>query len=199
MLEDLEIRRDLTPDELHELTAEEARQADEDGYLAGNKAYRDLRNCTWDDVAQTLAIEREIISKLEAADDRDAAEEAFNEERLFETDPILELWGLDVGVAAATITISALGGAPVSSCNAGQLGGHHPSHYPHVAFYLPKSRARDLLSLAGDVGIGLIVAEGIAQIYARTYGELVRFAATALERSRRVPTGGRPPGDHGDR
>jgi hypothetical protein len=45
------------------------------------------------------------------------------------------LWGLDIGVASATIALSALGAIP-GSCNAGGFGGHHQAAYPYVSFFL---------------------------------------------------------------
>jgi hypothetical protein len=179
---DVEIRRILDIDALEDLSDEEAEEADESGYLAGNQAYRDLRGWDWTAVGEALDVERGLIRRLQDAADPALEEELFNEERLQTIEPVEELWGLDVGVAAATIAISALGGSPVSSCNAGAFGNHHQARHPYVAFYLPKARGQQLLELAEAADVGLIVDAGLAQIYARTVVDLFRFAELAWTR-----------------
>jgi hypothetical protein len=59
-----------------------------------------------------------------------------DDERLDCFEPSDGLWGLDIGVASATIALSALGAIPVGSCNAGGFGGHHQGAFPYVSFFL---------------------------------------------------------------
>ena len=158
-----------------------AAAADDEGYLDGNRSYRDLRRMSWDDVAQALERERELLARLLRADDIEAEAEAIEEERLetFE-DP---LFGLDVGVASATLALSAMGCTPVSSCNGGMLGGFHSSTHPVVASYLPAEAAPAALSSAQIVGAGLVLDEaGRAILYAGRVDPMIAFAAEAARR-----------------
>ena len=149
--------------------------ADDEGYLEGNRSYRDLRGMTWDDVAQALERERELLARLLRADEIDHEAEAIDEERLeaFE-DP---LFGLDVGVASTTLALSAMGCTPFSSCNGGMLGGFHSEAHPVIAFYLPPEAAPAALSAALLVDAGLVLDEaGRAILYAREVAVMVAFA-----------------------
>jgi len=180
----VEIRRQLIIADLSEASPEELEQAEEDGWLAGNRSYRDLRGCTWDVVRTALDIEIEVIDRLKTAADIDAEASVFEEERATAFDDEPALWGLDVGVAAATIAISAYGATPVCSCNAGAFGGQHQARYPYVAFFLPKDLAPEILLCAEAADVGLICDEnGIAQVYGQGEMDLVRFAETASKRS----------------
>lgn len=182
---DVDVRRDADPSRLAGVDADELARAAEDGDLAGNAMYQDLAACDWDDVADTLSAERDFIERLQGAADLDEAAEAIEEERL-EMAGADELWNLDVGVAAATIALSALGAIPVSSCNAGGFGGHHQAHYPYVAFYIGPESLNAVSSLAAQAGVGLLVDEGgIAQVYGDTDLALLRFAEAALKGSGR--------------
>jgi hypothetical protein len=159
----------------------EADEADESGYLAGNQMYQNLRGYSWGDVAAAVEIERRFIARLQAADDVDNEAQQIDDERLDCFEPSDGLWDLDIGVAAATIALSALGATPVGSCNAGGFGGHHQAQYPYVAFYLDAGAAELTLALARAAGIGLRGDEtGPAQIYGAGDLDLLRFAETAL-------------------
>jgi hypothetical protein len=98
-------------------------------------------------------------------------------------------FSLDVGVAAATIALSAYGATPVSSCNAGAFGGQHKARYPYVAFFLPSELAPEIILCAEASDVGLISDEsGIVRIYGREEMDLVRFAGTAWKRNCRPET-----------
>ncbi len=180
----VKIHRQLNAADLADVTPEELEQAEEDGALAGNRSYCDLRGCGWDVVRTALDIESKVIDRLKMADDVDAEASAFDEERATAFDDEPALWGLDVGVAAATIAISAYGAIPVSSCNAGAFGGRHSGSYPYVAFFLPKDLAPEIMRCAEAADVGLLCDEsGLAQIYGQAEMDLIRFAQTAWERS----------------
>jgi hypothetical protein len=180
----IEIRREMKIADLAHASMEELEQAEEDGWLAGNRSYRDLRGIPWEEVRAALDAELAVINRLKAAEDLEAEVSAFEDLQAtsFEDEPAL--WGLDVGVAAATIAISAYGATPVSSCNAGAFGGQHQARYPYVAFFLPKELAPEIMLCAEASDVGLLCDEnGIAQIYGQGEMDLVRFAETAWKRN----------------
>jgi hypothetical protein len=142
-------------------------EADEAGYLAGNGMFQDLSGCSWEEARTAVAGERDLITRLEAAGDLEAEAQAIEDERLAAFDDPDTLWNLDVGVIGAAIVLSALGAAPVASCNAGGFGGHHQASHPYVAFYLPVSLAAEVLALAEAARVGLAVdSDGLARLYA---------------------------------
>jgi hypothetical protein len=124
--------------------------------------------------------EAELIRRFEDAEDLNREAELFDEERdLLDND----LWGLEIGVAGATVALSALGAVPFSSCNAGGFGGRHVARFSYVAFYLPQDLADSVLSIATAADVGLdIVEDGIGRVFGRTDYDLHRFASMALER-----------------
>lgn len=180
----VKIRRQLNLADLAEISPEELEQAEEEGALAGNRSYCDLRGCGWDVVRTALDIETKLIDRLKMADDVEAEASALEDERVTAFDDEPALWGLDIGVAAATIAISAFGAIPVSSCNAGAFGGQHQANYPYVAFYLPRNLASEIVRCAEASDVGLLCDEnGVAQIFGESEADLVRFAETAWQRS----------------
>lgn len=177
------IIRDLASRPFAVLDPEEAERGAKDGDLDGNKAYDDLRGMTWDDVLKTLERERAVVAVLMAAPDPDEAYEAFEVDRLSEWDADA-LWGLDPGVAAATIALSAMGAIPVSSCNGGALGGEHLEAYPLVAFYVASASPDTLIACADAAQAGLALdAHGCAQLFGHTCAPLLAFASAAIEHS----------------
>jgi hypothetical protein len=93
------IEQVLDVDSLAELSDTAANEADENGYLAGNQMYQDLRGYGWPDVARALRLERRLIAKLQEAEDLDAEAMLIDDERLDCFEPSDGLWGLDLGVA----------------------------------------------------------------------------------------------------
>jgi hypothetical protein len=176
------IEQVLDVDRLAQLSEFAANEADESGYLAGNQMYQDLRCYGWADVAAALEVERRFIAQLEAAEDVEAEAAKIEDERLDCFEPVDGLWGLDIGVASATIALSALGGIPVGSCNAGGFGGQHQAAYPYVAFFMGQAVPELLISVARAANVGLRSAEGgLAQIFGTGDLDLLRFAETALK------------------
>lgn len=177
------ILRDVDVKRLAVIGAEALEAADEAGFLAGNAMFQDLSGCTRDEAAAAVAGEAELVGRLTAADDLDAEADQIDEERAEAFEDIDALWNLDVGVIGAVIALSALGCAPIGSCNAGGFGGHHQAQHPYVAFYLPAAAVAEVLGLAEAVGAGLIIdADGLAQLYSDRDLGLSQFAALAVAR-----------------
>jgi hypothetical protein len=169
---------------LAELSDTAANEADESGYLAGNQMYQDLRCYGWPDVARALRLERRLIAKLQEAEDLDAEGMRIDDERLDCFEPSDGLWGLDLGVASATIALSALGTVPVGSRNAGGFGGQHQSVHPYVAFFIGGAAPDLIISIARAAGVGIRSdSTGLAQIFGPGDLDLLRFAETALASS----------------
>lgn len=176
----VEIRRELKLANLADASEEELEEAEDEGWLAGNRSYRDMRGFSWDEVRAAIDTEIELINRIKAAEDPEAEFAAFEELQATSLEDEPAFWGLDVGVAAATIAVSAYGATPVSSCNAGAFGGQHQARYPHVAFFLPRELASQMLRCAEESNVGLVCDEnGIAQIYGQGEMDLIRFAETA--------------------
>jgi hypothetical protein len=181
---DVEVVRDLDLNALHELGEDHAKDAADSGYLAGNKMYSDLRGFGWTDVELAISVEQKVVDRLSQADDLEAAIADWDEERFSATEPAGDLWGLDVGVAAATIALSAQGAAPVGSCNAGGFGGQHQASYPYVAFFAPRRVAGKIMALAELAQIGLVSgAEGLAVLFGKTDLDLMKFARLSLQQA----------------
>ena len=174
--------RRLDVDALAVLSDEEADSGEDNG-LQGNQQYRDMRGISWDQVAEALAGETALFQRFAAAADVDEEAELYAEEREEAFLPEEDLWGLDIGVIGATLALSALGATTVSSCNAGGFGGRHTAAFPHVAFYLPREAAPEVMAIAAAADVGLDVVDGgIARLYGRTDQDLHRFGEFALRR-----------------
>lgn len=168
------------------LSEEEADAGEDDG-LQGNQQYRDLRGISWDQVADALAAEAALIQRFRASDDIEAEAERYDEEREEAFLPEEDLWGLDVGVIGATLALSALGATTVSSCNAGGFGGFHVAQFPHIAFFLPREIAGEVLAIAEAAGAGLAMTTGgLVCLSGRTDLDLHRFGEVALARYRKA-------------
>jgi hypothetical protein len=177
----VEIIRAFDPRDLSTPDSDEVENGEEDG-LAGNQQYRDLRDVDWEDVEGVLACEAAAFTRFAEADDLDQAAELFDEERLELVEPD-DLWGLDVGVAGAALTLAALGAIPVSSCNAGGFGGHYVARFPYVAFFIGVADPATVLALAAEADVGLdVVDPGLGRLYGTGDRDLHRFAALALRR-----------------
>jgi hypothetical protein len=169
---------------LAELSDIAANEADESGYLEGNQMYQDLRGYGWPDVAHALVLERRLIAKLQEAEDLEAEAMQIDDERLDCFEPSDGLWGLDLGVASATIALSALWAIPVGSCNAGGFGGKHQARYPYVAFFIGRAAPDLITSIARTADVGIRSnSKGLAQIFGAGDLDLLRFAETALRSS----------------
>jgi hypothetical protein len=176
------IERELDVDQLARISESAAYEAEESGELAGNQMYQDLRGYGWAEVAAALEVEHRIIARLQAAEDLEAEAANVEDDRIESFEPVDSLWGLDVGVASATIALSALGGVPVGSCNAGGFGGLHQAAFPYVTFFVGHALPETLIAIARAANVGLRNAEGgLAQIFGAGDLDLLRFAETALK------------------
>jgi hypothetical protein len=168
------------------LSEAEADAGEDDG-LQGNQQYRDLRGISWDQVADGLDAESALIQRFGISDDIEAEAERYDEEREEAFLPEEDLWGLDVGVIGATLALSALGATTVSSCNAGGFGGFHVAQFPHIAFFLPREIAGEVLAIAEAAGAGLAMTTGgLVCLSGRTDLDLHRFGEVALARHRKA-------------
>jgi hypothetical protein len=177
------IRRDLDLSRLRRLSAGEAEQADEEGHLEGNAHFRNLSGLTWRDVGAALQLEHALIERFLTAPDSAAAEQAYDDERCSEIDSLEELWGLDVGVASAVTSLSALGAVPIASCNAGSFGNQHAADHPFVAFLAGDGPPHPVLEIATAADVGLTATDNLGLLFSRSVLDLVRFAEIGLERS----------------
>jgi hypothetical protein len=150
--------------------------------------FQDLSGCSWAEAATAVAAETGLIHRLTTAADLNAEAEVVEEERYDAFEDSDALWNLDVGVIGAVIALSALGCAPIGSCNAGAFGGQHQAQHPYVAFFLPVAALPEVLTLAEAADVGLVLdPDGRAQLYSDRDLGLVHFAEFAVARH-----GGRP-------
>lgn len=177
----VEIVRQLDAASLASYDPEEADRG-EDGGFYGNQHFRDLRGVAWDQVVEALGREAALFQRFSNADDVDEEAELYEEERGEAFLPEEDLWGLDVGVIAATLALSAMGCTTVSSCNAGGFGGQHLAAFPYIAFFLPNDRVSAVLTFAERAGVGVDTVDGgIARLFADNDFGLHAFARTALD------------------
>ena len=92
-----------------------------------------------------------------------------------------------MGVIGATLALSAMGATPVSSCNAGGFGGVHTAQFPHVAFFLPRKIAGEVMAVAEAAGAGLAMTiGGLVCLSGKTDLALYRFGEVALAQHRKA-------------
>lgn len=153
--------------------------ASADSGLGCNRLYIDLRRLTWTEAKRVLALERQLIRKVESHANPIELEEFVAEELSAIGD---SLYGLDVGVAAAVVALSAARCIPFNSCNGGAFGGHHQEVYPLVAFYT-RNRSVDLIiSAAEEANIGLYGQQFLVA-YADDVRKLMDFSERLIKRS----------------
>lgn len=149
----------------------------------GNRAYSDLRGLTWKEAKETLAIELELIRRIELADDPKQEADSIDDE-LYE-DFGGGMHGIDTGVASTVVALSAGKSVPYASCNGGAFGGHHHEKYPLVAFYARAENLKTLLEAAAEAEIGLCNGpEGSLVAYADDVRNMPAFAQALIQRSK---------------
>jgi hypothetical protein len=142
-----------------------------------NRSYIDLRGLTWNDAQRVFELETDLVKRIEAAADPDE-EYGKIEDELYEDDE--GLFGLDIGVAAATVALCAAKCITCSSCNAGAYGGSHHESYPVVAFFAKPQHVEPLLKCAEEAGIGLENADGMVIAFASDIRNMRSFAGALI-------------------
>lgn len=160
---------------------EAGKAADEDSGFMGNRSYGDLRRLSWTEAKRVATLEGEYISRIENARDTDEEIEiVWNE--IYDDG---ELHGLDLGVATATVALSAAGCVPFSSCNGAAFGGHHNEHYPLVAFFCRPNAVELLSQCALEASVGLSNGgDGALVLYANEIMNMVKFGGIVISKSK---------------
>lgn len=157
-----------------------------DAALGGNRHYADLRTTGWRDVAEMLREEAFYLDRLRLAEDtgEQICEIESDLDERSEQEGGHPLWGLDVGVAAATVALAAAGCVTFTSCNGGAFGeGKHLESYPLVGFFMRPRLAEAITSAAAASGAGLLMhRDGSLQVYASDAWGLHGFAKAVFER-----------------
>ena len=142
---------------------------------------------SWDDLVDGGARqEAEFIARLQARGgsrgrgraDRRGARGAVSSR-------VTAFGGSTLGCIGATLALSALGAAPVSSCNAGGFGGHHVRRVtPTSRSSCRDRRPPEVLAIARGGGRRAATRSkaGSARIYGAGDLDLFRFAQTARDR-----------------
>ena len=172
---DIEIRRGVDPSKLGWPTND---QTGSDSGFGCNRAYEDLTGRSWVDARTVFELERDLISKIES--EYESLDEESFESELLNAEMYLD--GLDLGVAATVIALSAVGCVPFSSCNAGAFGGDHQERYPLVAYYAPSNAVELILSAAAEAEIGLDGGDYLVA-YADDIRKLSAFAWALIKRA----------------
>ena len=120
------------------------------GPFNGNNYFRDLRGKSWLSAGRALQLEQGIFALMETG------REGLAQEHLRRKIGIIEArLRLDIGTIAAVYSISAAGGIPISSCNAGAFGGFHEAPFPLIGFYWPRALMPTLRQCAVQAGVSL--------------------------------------------
>ncbi len=154
------------------------REANDDSSLGCNRNYMDLRRRSWAEAERAFTLEQRLIARIQSALDPESEYESIEDE-LFENDE--GLWGLDLGVASAVISLSAAKCLPFSSCNAGAFGGTHHETYPTVAFYTRPEMVELLIAAADEAAIGLDGNDYLVA-YANDIRNMLAFAESIIRR-----------------
>lgn len=174
---DVEITREVGRESLHWPFADDLRS---DAY-EGNMGYYDLRGRTWTEAHESLALEKELVERVENAADPKIEIGEIEDELYEEFDN--ELWGLDLGVVSTVIALSAAKSIPFASCNGGAFGDRHYEDHPLVVFHA-KSRSVDLLlKCAERANTGLENQNGGLMAYANCITDMMAFAGAIIASS----------------
>lgn len=172
----VEIRWDEGIRELRSLDEEQA--SSEDGiYL--NHAYTDYRGVPMDEAVECVEEEAQLLADLaDAGWDTEKADEVVEEN----IGAMGLTSSLDPGVAGLVMTISALGGTPISSCNGGVVGtSEHMSDVPNILFTAPPETMDRISSHAMSAEVGLIFNEGYAEAFVDHLPNFHRLARKLLD------------------
>ena len=171
-------RRLIDPSCLRRLTDDELDVADEEGDLAGNQHYLDLRATSLSDLAHALDWEGALILQVRRSKDPAEAELAVYASRPPD-DERESLWNMDLGVASASVALAVAGACPFTSCNGGAFGGVHDKARPQVRFYLQDAELDALSEWAEQAGAWIEVRDDALTLVAQDLDILLRFAQIA--------------------
>jgi hypothetical protein len=154
----------------------------------GNNFYRDLRGKTWLMAERALQVEEELISAADELCRRgggDGGDAQALYVRVTQAESALER--LDLGTIGAVHAISAAGGIPISSCNAGSFGGAHGEAFPVVCFLWRPERLPILRACAKEAGVSMwLHRRGEVVIGADYIRRFLMFAQAVLDRRQRI-------------
>ena len=144
----------------------------------GNNFYKDLRGKSWHQAMRAYRLEQDLLFRI--ANGRTEAEQRLLVSRVTRLERLFD--GLDVCTAASVYAISAAGGIPVSSCNAGCFGGWHSEPFPLVSFWWPRSKLPILRECAKRVQVSMWPHHrGELVVGAKTIRRMSDFAGVILE------------------
>lgn len=143
-----------------------------------NRLYEDFRGCSWKLARDVIELEECILNRWANATEEASLDEFIGDEEAE------DLYGLDPGIAAAVIALSAAGCATVASCSGGP--GHSEAH-PLVAFYCRPAGALDLMEVAEEAGCGLEnINGGMLLLYSDHINSMVEFGRRLWSRRRKL-------------
>lgn len=163
---------------LRRLTDDELDVADEEGDLAGNQHYLDLRAASLSDLAHALDSEAALILEVRRSEDPAEAELAVYASRPPD-DERESLWNMDLGVASAAVALAVAGACPFTSCNGGAFGGAHDKTRPQVRFYLQDAELDFLRDWAEKAGAWIEARDDALTLVAQDLDVLLCFARIA--------------------
>lgn len=152
------------------------------GFLDGNLQYEEFfAQATWDEAAEALAVERDLIQVADAQAATPPEFDALMDGELEDWQQIA-LSGLDGGVAAAVLALNAAGCLTTTSCRGhpGRYGSDEGHDFPRVRFMADAVRARVVRDAAVESGCGFGVGPSFAEVFAPSLTEMTAFAERML-------------------
>jgi hypothetical protein len=150
-----------------------------------NHDYGRIR-ATLREVRQALEFEAEVLNRLANAKDL-AAEYRRVSDEIYDDDS-QPLQGLDLGVASAVLSLSAIGCVTFSSCNGGSFGDFHHEKYPLITFYAKPENAPLLIKAAKEAGVGIRHVEDYLMVWANDIRHMLRFGQAVLKSRKHSPS-----------
>lgn len=162
------------------------------GFLDENWEYEPgLLAATWDDARRALEVELERVGLADAGSSSPGEFEDLVDGDLedWELDAI---WGLDVGVAAAVLSIIASGCVTTTSCR-GHVGRFTSGHdIARVRFMADVPRAALIRDAAVAARCGFGIEPPIVEVFAPSVTEMLEFAKRMIDSERMFTVWERP-------
>lgn len=179
----------VDPDDLRVVWLEEATEG-----IGDNRLYFEIADVSWDEAAETIAAERELvgIAAAEARDPDDFDRVAdqlvldrysgdWDDDGPLDDGPLARFQGLDLGVMSAVASLIAAGALTTTSCR-----GHHSNQgerRPLVRFICDEHRLPAIVSAAESANCGLLLdPRGLLQLYATDVEAFLRFSDEMVAR-----------------